>query len=191
MSRAIDHLVVAARTLDEGAAWVCERLGAECVPGGKHATMGTHNRLLSLGPERYLEVIAIDPEAPAPARPRWFELDTPAMQARLARGPALVHWMERAADLEAELRDYPAQVRIEAFARNGLRWRLALTADGSFPGGGTLPTLIQWEGEHPCDSLPDAGIRLELFRMEWRSHGPLWARFSTPAGVRTIPGSGE
>lgn len=187
MSRVLDHLVVAARTLDEGAAWVRERLGAECVPGGKHAAMGTHNRLLSVGAKSYLEVIAIDPAAPAPARPRWFELDTPAMQARLARGPALVHWMERTDDLEAELHEYPAEVRIEAFTRNGLRWRLALTADGSFPGGGTLPTLIQWDGPHPCDSLPDAGVRLEILRMEWRSQGRIRARFSTPGGVRTMP----
>lgn len=182
MTRPVDHLVVAARTLDEGAAWIRERLGAECAPGGKHAAMGTHNRLLSLGPMRYLEVIAIDREAPAPGRPRWFELDTPAMRERLARGPALVHWVERTQDLEAELRGYPADVRIESFTRNGLRWRLALTPDGSLPGGGTLPTLIQWDGAHPCDSLQDAGVR-----MEWLGHGPLAARFSTPAGVRTMP----
>lgn len=182
MSRPIDHLTVAARTLEEGSAYVRERLGVDCVPGGKHPTMGTHNRLLSLGPESYLEVIAIDPDAPAPARPRWFELDTPAMQARLARGPALVHWIERTGDLEAELRDYPAPARIEAFSRNGLHWRLALTPDGSLPGGGTLPTLIQWQGAHPCDSLPDSGVRLE--RLE---HGPLAAYFSTAAGARTIP----
>ena len=182
MSRALDHLVVAARTLDEGAAWVRERLGAACVPGGKHATMGTHNRLLSLGPESYLEVIAIDPQAPRPTRPRWFELDTAAMQARLARGPALVHWMERTPDLEGELATYPAEVRIESFTRNGLRWRLALTPDGSFPGGGALPTLIQWDGAHPCGSLPDSGIRLERL-----GHAPLAAHFSTPSGVRTMP----
>ena len=182
MSRSLDHLVVAARTLEEGAAWVRERLGAECVPGGKHATMGTHNRLLSLGPASYLEVIAIDPEAPQPSRPRWFELDTPAMRERLSRGPALVHWMERTGDLEAELAEYPADVRIESFSRNGLRWRLALTPDGSLPGGGTLPTLIQWDGTHPCELLPDSAIRVESL-----AKTPLAARFSTPAGVRTMP----
>ena len=43
-----DHLVVAARTLEEGAAWVEARLGVAPVPGGKHPTMGTHNRLLRI-----------------------------------------------------------------------------------------------------------------------------------------------
>jgi hypothetical protein len=184
VNRALDHLVVAARTLDEGTRFVRERLGAECVPGGKHSAMGTHNQLLSLGPASYLEVIAIDPDAPAPARPRWFELDTPAMRERLARGPALVHWMERTDDLEAELGHYPARVAIEPFSRGAFRWRLALTADGAFPGGGMLPTLIQWESAHPCTVLPDPGVRLERFG---QGPGGLSAGFSTPAGMRTIP----
>ena len=56
----LDHLMIAARTLDEGAAYVRERLGVEVLPGGRHETMGTHNRVLSLGGGVYLEVIAID-----------------------------------------------------------------------------------------------------------------------------------
>ena len=47
MALALDHLVVAARTLEEGVAWVESRLGIAMGPGGKHAAMGTHNRLLS------------------------------------------------------------------------------------------------------------------------------------------------
>ena len=71
----VDHLVVCARDLDEGSKYVAERLGVTPGPGGEHAAMGTHNRLLSLGPEAYLEVIAINPVAPAPDRVRWFGLD--------------------------------------------------------------------------------------------------------------------
>ena len=67
---ALDHLVVAARDLETGAAWLEERLGARLSAGGRHADMGTHNRLLRLGERRYLELIAIDPAGPPPARPR-------------------------------------------------------------------------------------------------------------------------
>jgi hypothetical protein len=56
-----DHLVVAARELAVGVAWVESRLGVPMGAGGRHDVMGTHNRLLSLGPGRFLEVIAIDP----------------------------------------------------------------------------------------------------------------------------------
>jgi catechol 2,3-dioxygenase-like lactoylglutathione lyase family enzyme len=70
-----DHLVLAARDLDAGAAWLESLLGVKLAQGGKHARMGTHNRLLGLGDNFYLELIAIDPDAVAPGRPRWFGLD--------------------------------------------------------------------------------------------------------------------
>lgn len=78
---AIDHLVVAAVDLAGGARWIEERLGVALDAGGRHEVFGTHNRVLSLGPERYLEVIAVDPEAPPPARP-------PAMVRARHRGHA-------------------------------------------------------------------------------------------------------
>jgi hypothetical protein len=83
-----DHFVIAAAHLDDGAAWLHDRLGVSMSGGGRHRRMGTHNRLLRLGDGRYLEVIAVDAAAPAPDRPRWFGLDQPAMQARLAHEPA-------------------------------------------------------------------------------------------------------
>jgi len=184
--RDFDHLVIAARTLEEGVAWVERQLGVPMAAGGKHPLMGTHNRLLSLGPGRFLEVIAIDPEAPQPARPRWFELDTPAMQARLAKAPALVHWVERTDDIERELATYGDVVELIAASRGKYRWRIALRPDGAFPGTGRLPTLIEWEGgEHPSRDLPPSGVGLLAFD---HPGARLRATFSTPSGLRTISG---
>jgi hypothetical protein len=183
----LDHLVVAARTLDEGAAWVSSVMGVAMVPGGKHPLMGTYNRLLGLGGRRYLEVIAIDPEAPPPGRPRWFALDDPAMRERLAKGPALIHWAERTDDIEAALRTYPERVEILDASRGDLAWRITVPRDGRLPGGGTLPTLIQWKGPHPGDRLPPSGCEL----VELRTEGSLRATFSTPAGPRSLPPSEE
>ena len=181
----IDHLVIAARTLDEGASWVESKLGVAPVPGGKHPVMGTHNRLLFIGPGTFLEVIAVDPDAPAPDRPRWFDLDDPAMIVQLARSPALIHWVERTADIDAALRQQAEPVEVLSLARANYRWRIGVPRDGRRPGGGTLPTLIQWDaGLHPADSLPDTGVRLERFTHEG---GGLAATFSTPSGTRTIP----
>lgn len=67
-----DHLVISAETLAGAAEPLAKLFGAEFAPGGQHPLMGTHNRLLSLGPGEYLELIAIDPEAPQPAQPRWL-----------------------------------------------------------------------------------------------------------------------
>jgi len=183
--RQLDHLVVAARSLEEGAAWVEARLGVAPVAGGKHATMGTHNRLLKLDTQRYLEVIAIDPQAPPPGRPRWFELDTPAMKERLAKAPALIHWVERTDDLEAALAGNRDDIEITAFSRGMYRWRMGVTRDGSLPGGGETATLIQWEGGlHPWAALPETGVSLLEFH---RGQRDLKATFVTPSGSRTIP----
>ena len=179
----LDHLVVAARTLDEGAAWIASQVGVSPAGGGKHASMGTHNRLLKLDRGRYLEVIAIDPDAPAPGRPRWFELDTPAMQARLAKGPALIHHVHRTDDLEAALRDDPDGPEILSFSRGPYRWRMGVARDGRLPAQGR-PTLIQWQaGPHPWEALPETGVSLAEFHSR---EGALSATFVTPAGRRTL-----
>ncbi|HSN22206.1 MAG TPA: VOC family protein [Usitatibacter sp.] len=184
MTYELDHLVVAARTLEEGAAWVESALGVPTVAGGKHALMGTHNRLLALDARRYLEVIAVDPEAPPPSRPRWFGLDEPAMRERLAHGPLLLHWVARTADIEAELRDYPEPVEVLDLTRGEYAWRIGVPRDGRLPCGGACPTLIEWKGRlHPTDRLPPPGCGL----LELRTEGPLRAVFSTPAGRRTLP----
>jgi hypothetical protein len=157
-----DHLVVAARTLDEGVAWIEERTGVAMGAGGRHATMGTHNRVMPLGPERFLEVIAIDPGAPHPGRSRWFELDTPRMQARLARGPALVHWVARSTDIARALeRLGDREAEILPLARGDFRWKIGVPPGGGLQRDGTWPTVIEWQGTHPASVLADSGCRLE------------------------------
>ena len=157
-----DHLVVAARALDEGVAWAESRLGVPMGPGGKHELMGTHNRLLSLGPGRFLEVIAIDPEAPPPGRPRWFDLDSPSMQERLARAPALVTWVVRTGDIEAAVKvTAGGKPDILALSRGAYRWRIGVPPSGALAQDGCSPTVIQWAGAHPGESLPDVACRME------------------------------
>lgn len=153
---AIDHLVVAAATLSEGADWVEGRLGSRPVPGGRHDLMGTHNLLLGLGPDAYLEVIAVDPAAPAPGRRRWFGLDD-------RRGPArLSHWVMRVADLDLALAAAPDGAGTPvALSRGPYRWRFAVTDGGHQPFDDSYPALIEWQGDrHPARDLPDSGLRL-------------------------------
>ncbi|MDK9712540.1 MAG: VOC family protein [Sulfuritalea sp.] len=155
-----DHLVLAARDLDRGTAWLEQRLGVALAPGGRHVRMGTHNRLLGLGDDFYLELIAIDPLAPPPGRPRWFGLDSP--EALPEDRPRLIHWVVRSDDI---LRDAAASAEapgeILPMERGDFRWRITVPPDGRLPGSGLVPTLIQWDVPfHPAARLPDAGCRL-------------------------------
>lgn len=172
MSCALDHLVLAARSLEEGVAW-CERtLGIHPGAGGRHALMGTHNRVFSIAspafPRAYFEVVAIDPDAPPPGRARWFDLDDAGLQAELAHGPRLVHWVARCDDIDATLTALaPSGVAVgrvlqasRATPEGELRWRITVPDDGRRPLGGALPLLIEWQGPHPTDSLPASGVTL-------------------------------
>lgn len=152
-----DHLAIAATDLEAGAATIAAALGVPLEAGGRHAAMGTHNRLLSLGPGEYLEVIAIDPAAPGPGRPRWFALDT------FAGDPAPRAWILRADDLGAALAQAPAGTGTPmTFRRDALTWQMAVPDTGLLPFDGVAPAVIEWGPgvTHPADRLPDRGIRL-------------------------------
>src|SRR5439155_14103393 len=101
----LDHLVVTSPTLEAGVKWLQEALGVAPQAGGDHQRMGTHNALVRLGGGTYLEVIASNPAAPYPARPRWFELDRMTTDAT----PALATWVARTDDIKSAVANCPAQ----------------------------------------------------------------------------------
>jgi len=158
----LDHLVVAATTLAEGIDHLAALTGAAPRIGGKHVGMGTHNALLRLGSRVYLEIIAIDPDAEPPARPRWFDLDDPDLRADLVGGPRLVHWVVRTTGIDALAARSPIALGpVHAASRGDFRWRITIPDDGARPGGGIVPTLIQWDVDaHPADALPASSVSL-------------------------------
>lgn len=158
MGLAVDHLTVVAPDLPAGAAFVEGMLGVSPQLGGAHPGMGTHNLLLSLGASTYLEVIAIDPNAPTPSRPRWFALDS----LKPGASPRLAAWVAGTPDIHAACAKsaYPLG-QIEPMSRGSLSWLITIAADGSLPMGGLLPALIEWPaGVHPGTTLPASGCTL-------------------------------
>lgn len=176
---AFDHLVIAAARLGEGIDLVEDKLGVRLPLGGKHAVMNTHNAVMRLGDGLYLEVIAIDPEAPPPARPRWFGLDEARLQQRLsALGPCLIAWVARSDNLACSLKASALDLgQALPMSRGTLAWTIAVRSDGALAMGGLLPTLIQWPpGVHPtAQRMPDLGVRF----------GGLTLRAAKPETVRT------
>jgi len=165
----IDHLVLAAPSLAAGIEAIEERLGTRPVPGGRHPSFGTHNALVALGPEVYLEVVAPDPTLPAPARGIGFG-------AGAVERPCLVTWALRSDDIEAAASeaDLGAVQRGLRERPDGriLRWRLS--DPYAERAAGVVPFLIDWgNSPHPAALAPTAGALVD-FR--------LW--HPDPAGVR-------
>jgi glyoxalase-like protein len=158
----LDHLTVAALTLEEGVAHVERALGVVIPVGGAHPLMGTHNHLMRLGEGVFLEVIAPDP-AVTPQRPRWFALDDPAMRASLRSSPRLIHWVARVPDLGHALGTLDcARGEAVRVTRGDLSWLISVPSDGSLPIDGAFPTLIEWPpGPHPASRMADLDCRLE------------------------------
>jgi hypothetical protein len=159
MQPQIDHLIIAARNLSEGSDYVFDTLGIRPREGGEHIAQGTHNLVLRLGDRCYMEVLAVNPVAPKPPHPRWFELDSEAMQETLRRKPLLLTWAVRTEQIEqlAEKSIAPLGT-VTPMSRGDLRWRLTLAEDGRLRFGGMIPFLIQWdETIHPASRMADNG----------------------------------
>lgn len=199
----LDHIAVAGETLEAACAHVESALGVAMRPGGRHAHFGTHNMLMGLADGLYLEVIAIDPAAPAPGRPRWFDLD------RLTGAPRIGNWICRCEDLDAALRALPQAGRPVALSRGEVRWRMAVPDNGQLPFDNRFPALMQWQTRPtPAEVLPETGCRLSRLtvfhpdapsleaalgphladpRLAFETGPPnLTAVFDTPAGRRVL-----
>jgi hypothetical protein len=120
-------------------------------------------------PDCYLEVIAIDPDAPEPGRPRWFRLDHPDVREAVRESPRLVHAVARTRKIEMLRRDLanlaldPGQLlAAQRDTPHGLlKWRITVRDDGRTECAGALPSLIEWEGQHPCSHMPLSEMALQ------------------------------
>ena len=156
MRLTLDHIAVLGESLEEAVAHVETALGQPMAPGGGHARFGTHNRLLGLAPELYVEAIAVDPCCPPPKDARWFGLDH-------FKGPArLDKWICRVDCLDEALKALPMAGRPVRVSRGSLAWTMSVPEDGLLPFDGMFPALIEWHATvPPGKSQPDAGEKLK------------------------------
>lgn len=151
-----DHIAIAGETLEAARSYVEDALSTRLQPGGDHAVFHTHNALLGLEDGLYLEAIAINPSAPQPNRPRWFDLDD------FAGTPRLTNWICRCDDLPGILAGIDADMGAPvALQRGDLRWQMAVPSNGKLPFDNCAPALMQWQSAvHPASRLNASGIRV-------------------------------
>ena len=201
MKTQIDHLVVAAHTLEQGVQWCEATLGITPEAGGEHSQFGTHNKLFKIAtpahPLAYFEIIAINPGAKGPANPnakRWFDLDNPELRAAVAQEPRLVHFVAGTDELQAAriaLKNIgidrgPAMPASRHSRKGVLHWQITVREDGYRLFEGCLPTLIQWgkpdDAEplrlHPRNSLPRSRVSLDSIAVSHPSAAKLQAAYA-------------
>ena len=184
MKTQIDHLVVVAKTLEQGVQWCEAKLGITPGVGAEQAAQGTHTRLFKIAtpanPLAYLEIIAINPaskKSTSPTARRWFDMDDAALQAAVAIEPRLVHFVAHTDDIQAARNALKAQdidrgpaVHDKRHSRRGvLQWQMTVREDGQRLFNGALPSLMQWGKSdaseplrlHPRNSLPRSGVTLQ------------------------------
>ncbi|HYN08187.1 MAG TPA: VOC family protein [Vicinamibacterales bacterium] len=162
----VDHLVYATNDLEASCAELERRLGVRPSPGGRHLGRGTRNALIAIGPASYLEIVGPDPEQPAPAAPRWFDID------RLG-GPRLVAWAARTTALQRVIADGVRHgVRLGAISSgsrlcaDGVSLSWTFTDPTTVIADGLVPFFIDWgTSPHPAGSAA-GGVELVSFSAE-------------------------
>ena len=159
----VDHLIYASPDLDLGINRIEELLGVRATPGGSHEGLGTHNALVSLGPNCYLEIIAPDPAQSEYFSPRPFGIDdlqSPKLMTWAAKGTNLDSLVQRAAKHGIELGEAFAMSR-QLPEGQILSW--TLTFPMQTERAGLIPFFIDWgETPHPSLSASKGAQLLEL-----------------------------
>jgi len=174
MHSRIDHLVIGAGDLVQGVEYVKDCLGVDIPFGGVHTKMGTHNHLMSLDQDIFLEVIAVNPDMKSPESPRWFGLDDPHIRQQIRVKPALLTWVVNTENIDRLL----GQTRFsfgkaQLIHRGNLSWYFGLPDDGRLLAGGMLPYVLEWQTDfHPSKKMADTGCRIQ--RLEIYHSNPIW-----------------
>jgi hypothetical protein len=153
----LDHILLAGPELEPLEALVRERTGVVPVRGGRHLGHGTHNALVDLGVDQYLELLAVDPaQGGGPFAATIAHLRAPALHTWCAQAGAAATVAERARALGLTPRRERMQRRRPD--RSMLAWELVFL-DGH-PYGPLVPFFIDWQkSKHPTAALP-RGVKL-------------------------------
>ena len=164
----LDHIVLGCNTLQEGTDYVEKKLGLSLSKIGYHHHMGTHNRVIKIGKNIYLEVIAIDPKANKPQHFRWFNLDNKKQQARLKKSPQIIGYVIENQNPDM-LKFY--NPFFEA-SRGNYCWEFAMPKsddtliNDELIESGLVPSLIKWKSKKPVYKMLNNHFELEKIKIE-------------------------
>jgi len=164
----LDHIVFGARSLEEGTNFIEKKLDIKLSEVGYHDFMGTHNRVVKVDKDIYLEIIAIDPSSKSPNENRWFNLDNPILQKKLEYSPQMIGYVIETKDKEI-LKHFCAPIKA---SRGNYKWNFAMpNLESNFFNkelieNGIIPSLINWKSNKPVHEMKNNQLSLNKIEIE-------------------------
>ena len=149
----IDHFVFGANTLSKGSNTIKKILDEDLSEINTHETMGTHNRVISLG-SSYLEIIALDPENQNANSNTWFNLGDNVYRKNFLKVPKLISFVISSDELNSSI-----FFEKEFFvSRNKYKWffkkpNFEYLSKNNFNNTNLFPSLINWQSVSPLNEM--------------------------------------
>ena len=157
----IDHFVFGANTLSEGSKAIKKILNEDLSEINTHETMGTHNRVVSLG-TCYLEVISLDPKNQNANKNTWFNLSDNIYREKFLKIPKLISFVISSEELNSSI-----FFEKEFFvSRNKYKWffkkpNFEYLNKNNFTNINFFPSLINWQSVSPIKEMKKSSYIFE------------------------------
>ena len=157
----IDHFVFASETLNEGSEFIKNLLKEDLSDVNAHKTMGTHNRVISLG-SCYLEVISLDPKNQNANKNTWFNLNDITYKETFMKNPKLISFVIFSKELNRSIIFEKEFV----VSRNKYQWNFQkpnfeYLNKINFKNLNLFPSLINWKTKSPLNEMKKSSYNFE------------------------------
>ena len=161
----IDHFVFAANTLSEGSKTIKKILHEDLSEINTHETMGTHNRVISLG-SCYLEVISLDPKNQNANKNTWFNLGDKIYKKNFLKNPKLISFVISTKELNGSI-FFEKEFLV---SRNKYKWffkkpNFVHLKKNNFTNINLFPSLINWQSVSPLNDMKKSSYIFESFEI--------------------------
>ena len=157
----IDHFVFGAKTLNDGSKVIKNILDEDLSEINVHETMGTHNRVISLG-SCYLEVISLDPKNKNANNDTWFNLSNKNYRENFLRIPKLISFVISSQELNSSI-FFEKEFLV---SRNKYKWffkkpNFEYLNKINFTNTNLFPSLINWQSVSPLNEMKKSSYIFE------------------------------
>ncbi len=149
----IDHFVFGANTLSEGSNTIKNILDEDLSEINTHESMGTHNRVISLGCY-YLEIIALDPKNQNANNNTWFNLSDKIYREKILKIPKLISFVISSKKFNSSI-FFEKEFLV---SRNKYKWffkkpNFEYLNKNNFTNTNLFPSLINWQSVSPLNDM--------------------------------------